>query len=184
MFGQITSCPATVCGVASGLTIWKKFRDEGRDILFFVDNIYRYTLAGNRSVCATGPHALRFSWVITPTLAGRKWVTAGATPCLANRPPLIQVVRRRDDLTGPTPCHHLRHLDSTVVHQAIARCWVFTRRLTRFDPILAPQLDPLVWWAKNTGNVARARRTADLAALRKNCATSSRSWAWTSSGRR
>ena len=98
----------------TGLTMAEKFRDEGRDILFFVDNIYRYTLAGTE-VSALGrmPSAVGYQ----PTLAEemgklQERITSTKTGSITS----IQAVYvPADDLTDPSPATTFQHLDSTVV---------------------------------------------------------------------
>ncbi len=116
VFGQMNEPPGNRLRVAlSGLTMAEYFRDEGRDILFFVDNIYRFTLAGTEVSALLGrmPSAVGYQ----PTLAeemGRlqERITSTKTGSITS----IQAVYvPADDLTDPSPATTFLHLDSTVV---------------------------------------------------------------------
>jgi F-type H+-transporting ATPase subunit beta len=116
VFGQMNEPPGNRLRVAlTGLTMAEKFRDEGRDILFFVDNIYRYTLAGTEVSALLGrmPSAVGYQ----PTLAeemGRlqERITSTKTGSITS----IQAVYvPADDLTDPSPATTFAHLDATVV---------------------------------------------------------------------
>ncbi len=116
VFGQMNEPPGNRLRVAlSGLTMAERFRDEGRDILFFVDNIYRFTLAGTEVSALLGrmPSAVGYQ----PTLAeemGRlqERITSTKTGSITS----IQAVYvPADDLTDPSPATTFGHLDATVV---------------------------------------------------------------------
>ena len=116
VFGQMNEPPGNRLRVAlSGLSMAERFRDEGRDILFFVDNIYRYTLAGTEVSALLGrmPSAVGYQ----PTLAeemGRlqERITSTKTGSITS----IQAVYvPADDLTDPSPATTFTHLDATVV---------------------------------------------------------------------
>src|SRR5579859_4881793 len=116
VFGKMNEPPGNRLRVAlSGLTMAEKFRDEGRDILFFVDNIYRFTLAGTEVSALLGrmPSAVGYQ----PTLAeemGRlqERITSTKTGSITS----IQAVYvPADDLTDPSPATTFGHLDATVV---------------------------------------------------------------------
>ena len=116
VFGQMNEPPGNRLRVAlSGLTMAESFRDEGRDILFFVDNIYRFTLAGTEVSALLGrmPSAVGYQ----PTLAeemGRlqERITSTKTGSITS----IQAVYvPADDLTDPSPATTFGHLDATVV---------------------------------------------------------------------
>jgi len=116
VFGQMNEPPGNRLRVAlTGLTMAEKFRDEGRDILFFVDNIYRYTLAGTEVSALLGrmPSAVGYQ----PTLAEemgklQERITSTKTGSITS----IQAVYvPADDLTDPSPATTFLHLDSTVV---------------------------------------------------------------------
>src|SRR3982751_1918552 len=116
VFGQMNEPPGNRLRVAlTGLTMAERFRDEGRDILFFVDNIYRFTLAGTEVSALLGrmPSAVGYQ----PTLAeemGRlqERITSTKKGSITS----IQAVYvPADDLTDPSPATTFAHLDSTVV---------------------------------------------------------------------
>ena len=116
VFGQMNEPPGNRLRVAlTGLTMAEAFRDEGRDILFFVDNIYRYTLAGTEVSALLGrmPSAVGYQ----PTLAEemgklQERITSTKTGSVTS----IQAVYvPADDLTDPSPATTFLHLDSTVV---------------------------------------------------------------------
>ena len=144
VFGQMNEPPGNRLRVAlTGLTMAERFRDEGRDILFFVDNIYRYTLAGTEVSALLGrmPSAVGYQ----PTLAeemGRlqERITSTKTGSITS----IQAVYvPADDLTDPSPATTFLHLDSTVVlSRDIATLGIYPA----VDPLdsTSRQLDPHV----------------------------------------
>lgn len=144
VFGQMNEPPGNRLRVAlTGLTMAEKFRDEGRDILFFVDNIYRYTLAGTEVSALLGrmPSAVGYQ----PTLAeemGRlqERITSTTTGSITS----IQAVYvPADDLTDPSPATTFLHLDSTVVlSRDIAALGIYPA----VDPLdsSSRQLDPQI----------------------------------------
>ncbi len=154
VFGQMNEPPGNRLRVAlSGLTMAEYFRDEGRDILFFVDNIYRFTLAGTEVSALLGrmPSAVGYQ----PTLAeemGRlqERITSTKTGSITS----IQAVYvPADDLTDPSPATTFLHLDSTVVlSRDIASLGIYPA----VDPLdsTSRQLDPLVVGEEHY-NVAR-----------------------------
>ncbi|WP_091907720.1 F0F1 ATP synthase subunit beta [Chitinasiproducens palmae] len=116
VYGQMNEPPGNRLRVAlTGLTMAEHFRDEGRDVLFFVDNIYRYTLAGTEVSALLGrmPSAVGYQ----PTLAeemGRlqERITSTKTGSITS----VQAVYvPADDLTDPSPATTFGHLDATVV---------------------------------------------------------------------
>ena len=155
VFGQMNEPPGNRLRVAlSGLTMAEKFRDEGRDVLFFVDNIYRYTLAGTEVSALLGrmPSAVGYQ----PTLAdemGRlqERITSTKTGSITS----IQAVYvPADDLTDPSPATTFQHLDSAVVlSRDIASLGIYPA----VDPLdsSSRQLDPLVVGEEHY-NVARS----------------------------
>ena len=158
VFGQMNEPPGNRLRVAlSGLTMAEYFRDEGRDILFFVDNIYRFTLAGTEVSALLGrmPSAVGYQ----PTLAeemGRlqERITSTKTGSITS----IQAVYvPADDLTDPSPATTFLHLDSTVVlSRDIASLGIYPA----VDPLdsTSRQLDPLVVGEEHY-SVARAVQT-------------------------
>lgn len=149
VFGQMNEPPGNRLRVAlSGLTMAEKFRDEGRDVLFFVDNIYRYTLAGTEVSALLGrmPSAVGYQ----PTLAdemGR--LQERITSTKAGSITSIQAVYvPADDLTDPSPATTFQHLDSTVVlSRDIASLGIYPA----VDPLdsSSRQLDPLIVGAEH-----------------------------------
>ncbi|MES2354728.1 MAG: F0F1 ATP synthase subunit beta [Pseudomonadota bacterium] len=144
VFGQMNEPPGNRLRVAlTGLTMAEKFRDEGRDILFFVDNIYRYTLAGTEVSALLGrmPSAVGYQ----PTLAeemGRLQERITSTK-VGSITSIQAVYVPADDLTDPSPATTFLHLDSTVVlSRDIAALGIYPA----VDPLdsTSRQLDPLV----------------------------------------
>ena len=116
VFGQMNEPPGNRLRVAlTGLTMAERFRDEGRDILFFIDNIYRFTLAGTEVSALLGrmPSAVGYQ----PTLAEemgklQERITSTKVGSITS----IQAVYvPADDLTDPSPATTFGHLDATVV---------------------------------------------------------------------
>ncbi|ELU03245.1 hypothetical protein CAPTEDRAFT_60492, partial [Capitella teleta] len=116
VYGQMNEPPGNRLRVAlTGLTMAEKFRDEGRDVLLFIDNIYRYTLAGTEVSALLGrmPSAVGYQ----PTLAEemgvlQERITSTKTGSITS----IQAVYvPADDLTDPSPATTFSHLDATVV---------------------------------------------------------------------
>ncbi len=144
VFGQMNEPPGNRLRVAlSGLTMAEKFRDEGRDVLFFVDNIYRYTLAGTEVSALLGrmPSAVGYQ----PTLAdemGRLQERITSTK-VGSITSIQAVYVPADDLTDPSPATTFQHLDSTVVlSRDIASLGIYPA----VDPLdsTSRQLDPLI----------------------------------------
>ncbi len=144
VFGQMNEPPGNRLRVGlTGLTMAERFRDDGKDILFFVDNIYRYTLAGTEVSALLGrmPSAVGYQ----PTLAeemGRlqERITSTKTGSITS----IQAVYvPADDLTDPSPATTFGHLDATVVlSRDIAALGIYPA----VDPLdsTSRQLDPLI----------------------------------------
>ena len=144
VYGQMNEPPGNRLRVAlSGLTMAEKFRDEGRDVLLFIDNIYRYTLAGTEVSALLGrmPSAVGYQ----PTLAEemgalQERITSTKTGSITS----IQAVYvPADDLTDPSPATTFAHLDATVVlSRQIAELGIYPA----IDPLdsTSRQLDPLV----------------------------------------
>ncbi|PTD95796.1 F0F1 ATP synthase subunit beta [Pseudothauera lacus] len=155
VFGQMNEPPGNRLRVAlTGLTMAERFRDEGRDILFFVDNIYRYTLAGTEVSALLGrmPSAVGYQ----PTLAeemGRLQERITSTK-VGSITSIQAVYVPADDLTDPSPATTFLHLDSTVVlSRDIAALGIYPA----VDPLdsTSRQLDPLIVGEEHY-NVARA----------------------------
>jgi len=144
VYGQMNEPPGNRLRVGlTGLTMAEYFRDQGKDILFFVDNIYRYTLAGTEVSALLGrmPSAVGYQ----PTLAEemgklQERITSTKVGSITS----IQAVYvPADDLTDPSPATTFGHLDATVVlSRDIAALGIYPA----VDPLdsTSRQLDPLV----------------------------------------
>ena len=144
VYGQMNEPPGNRLRVAlTGLTMAEKFRDEGRDVLLFIDNIYRYTLAGVEVSALLGrmPSAVGYQ----PTLAEemgalQERITSTKTGSITS----IQAVYvPADDLTDPSPATTFAHLDATVVlSRQISELGIYPA----VDPLdsTSRQLDPFV----------------------------------------
>jgi F-type H+-transporting ATPase subunit beta len=149
VYGQMNEPPGNRLRVAfTGLTMAEKFRDEGRDVLFFVDNIYRYTLAGTEVSALLGrmPSAVGYQ----PTLAEEMGILQERiTSTNKGSITSIQAVYvPADDLTDPSPATTFAHLDATVVlSRDIASQGIYPA----IDPLdsSSRQLDPLVVGAEH-----------------------------------
>lgn len=144
VYGQMNEPPGNRLRVAlTGLTIAESFRDEGRDVLLFIDNIYRYTLAGVEVSALLGriPSAVGYQ----PTLAEemgtlQERITSTKTGSITS----VQAIYvPADDLTDPSPATTFAHLDATVVlSRQIAELGIYPA----IDPLdsTSRQLDPLI----------------------------------------
>ena len=144
VYGQMNEPPGNRLRVAlTGLTMAEYFRAEGRDVLLFIDNIYRYTLAGTEVSALLGrmPSAVGYQ----PTLAAemgalQERITSTKTGSITS----IQAVYvPADDLTDPSPATTFAHLDATVVlSRQVAELGIYPA----VDPLdsTSRQLDPLV----------------------------------------
>ena len=144
VYGQMNEPPGNRLRVAlTGLTIAESFRDEKRDVLMFIDNIYRYTLAGTEVSALLGrmPSAVGYQ----PTLAAemgalQERITSTKTGSITS----VQAVYvPADDLTDPSPATTFSHLDATIVlSRQIAELGIYPA----VDPLdsTSRQLDPLV----------------------------------------
>ncbi len=144
VYGQMNEPPGNRLRVAlTGLTMAERFRDEGRDVLLFIDNIYRYTLAGTEVSALLGrmPSAVGYQ----PTLAEEMGVLQERiTSTKQGSITSVQAVYvPADDLTDPSPATTFAHLDATVVlNRNIAAMGLYPA----IDPLdsTSRQLDPLV----------------------------------------
>jgi F-type H+-transporting ATPase subunit beta len=159
VFGQMNEPPGNRLRVGlTGLTIAEYFRDQGRDVLMFIDNIYRYTLAG----------------VEVSALLGRMPSAVGYQPTLASEMGILQeritstkkgsitsvqaVYVPADDLTDPSPATTFAHLDSTVVlSRQIAELGIYPA----VDPLdsTSRQLDPNVIGQEHYGTARAVQNT-------------------------
>ena len=144
VYGQMNEPPGNRLRVAlTGLTMAEHFRDEGRDVLMFIDNIYRYTLAGTEVSALLGrmPSAVGYQ----PTLAAemgalQERITSTKTGSITS---FQAVYVPADDLTDPSPATTFAHLDATLVlSRQIAELGIYTA----VDPLDSPSriLDPHV----------------------------------------
>ncbi len=144
VYGQMNEPPGNRLRVAlTGLTIAESFRDKAKDVLLFIDNIYRYTLAGTEVSALLGrmPSAVGYQ----PTLAEemgalQERITSTKTGSITS----VQAVYvPADDLTDPSPATTFSHLDATIVlSRQIAELGIYPA----VDPLdsTSRQLDPLV----------------------------------------
>jgi F-type H+-transporting ATPase subunit beta len=144
VFGQMNEPPGNRLRVGlTGLTLAEKFRDDGRDVLLFIDNIYRYTLAGTEVSALLGrmPSAVGYQ----PNLAEEMGqLQERITTTQAGSITSIQAVYvPADDLTDPSPATTFAHLDSTVT---LSRALTDLGIYPAVDPLdsTSRQLDPLV----------------------------------------
>ena len=159
VYGQMNEPPGNRLRVAlTGLTMAEKFRDEGRDVLLFVDNIYRYTLAGTEVSALLGrmPSAVGYQ----PTLAEemgalQERITSTKTGSITS----IQAVYvPADDLTDPSPATTFAHLDATVVlSRQIAELGIYPA----IDPLdsTSRQLDPQIIGVEHYNTARRVQQT-------------------------
>ncbi|PUA27824.1 MAG: F0F1 ATP synthase subunit beta [Cellvibrio sp. 79] len=158
VYGQMNEPPGNRLRVAlTGLTMAEKFRDEGKDVLLFVDNIYRYTLAGTEVSALLGrmPSAVGYQ----PTLAEEMGVLQEriTSTKIGSITSVQAVYVPADDLTDPSPATTFAHLDSTVVlSRDIAAKGIYPA----IDPLdsTSRQLDPMVIGQEHYG-VARGVQT-------------------------
>ena len=149
VYGQMNEPPGNRLRVAlTGLTMAEYFRDEGRDVLMFIDNIYRYTLAGTEVSALLGrmPSAVGYQ----PTLAEemgalQERITSTKKGSITS----VQAVYvPADDLTDPSPATTFAHLDATVVlSRQIAELGIYPA----VDPLdsTSRQLDPQIIGAEH-----------------------------------
>ena len=144
VYGQMNEPPGSRLRVAlTGLTVAESFRDEGRDVLMFIDNIYRYTLAGTEVSALLGrmPSAVGYQ----PTLAEEmgtlpERITSTLTGSITS---FQAVYVPADDLSDPSPATTFAHLDATLVlSRQVAELGIYPA----VDPLdsTSRQLDPLV----------------------------------------
>jgi len=159
VYGQMNEPPGNRLRVGlTGLTMAEAFREEGRDVLLFIDNIYRYTLAGVEVSALLGrmPSAVGYQ----PTLAEemgvlQERITSTKTGSITS----IQAVYvPADDLTDPSPATTFAHLDATVVlSRQIAELGIYPA----VDPLdsTSRQLDPLVIGQEHYDTARKTQQT-------------------------
>lgn len=144
VYGQMNEPPGNRLRVAfTGLTLAEKFRDEGKDVLLFIDNIYRYTLAGTEISALLGriPSAVGYQPTLSEELGVlQERITSTKKGSITS----IQAVYvPADDITDPSPATTFTHLDSTItLSRQIATLGIYPA----VDPLLSTsrQLDPLI----------------------------------------
>ena len=165
----------------SGLTVAEHFRDQGQDVLFFVDNIFRFTQAGSEVSALLGriPSAVGYQ----PTLATdmgalQERITTTQKGSITS----VQAIYvPADDLTDPAPATSFAHLDATTVLSPRDRRkgHLSGRRPARFDLAHARSA------GRRRGALRRSRATCSRScSATSRCRTSSPSWAWTSCRKR
>jgi F-type H+-transporting ATPase subunit beta len=172
VYGQMNEPPGNRLRVAlTGLTMAEYFRDEGRDVLLFIDNIYRYTLAGTEVSALLGrmPSAVGYQ----PTLAEemgvlQERITSTKTGSITS---FQAVYVPADDLTDPSPATTFAHLDATLVlSRQIAELGIYPA----VDPLDSTSriLDPMIVGEEhyNTaravqGNLQRYKELRDIIAI-------------------
>ena len=172
VYGQMNEPPGNRLRVAlTGLTMAENFRDEGRDVLMFIDNIYRYTLAGTEVSALLGrmPSAVGYQ----PTLAEemgvlQERITSTKTGSITS---FQAVYVPADDLTDPSPATTFAHLDATLVlSRQIAELGIYPA----VDPLdsTSRQLDPLVVGSEHyetaravQGTLQRYKELRDIIAI-------------------
>ena len=159
VFGQMNEPPGNRLRVAlTGLTMAEAFRDEGRDILLFIDNIYRYTLAGTEVSALLGrmPSAVGYQ----PTLAEEmgKLQERIASTKTGSITSIQAVYVPADDLTDPSPATTFGHLDATVVlSRDIASLGIYPA----VDPLdsTSRQVDPNIIGEEHYSTCRRVQET-------------------------
>ncbi len=144
VYGQMNEPPGNRLRVGlTGLTIAESFRDEGRDVLLFIDNIYRYTLAGTEVSALLGriPSAVGYQTTLASEMGQlQERITSTKTGSITS----VQAVYvPADDLTDPSPATTFAHLDATIVlSRQIAELGIYPA----VDPLdsSSRQLDPQV----------------------------------------
>ena len=181
VFGQMNEPPGNRLRVAlSGLTLAEKFRDEGRDVLLFIDNIYRYTLAGTECSALLGrmPSAVGYQ----PTLAGemgtlQERITTTKTGSITS---VQAIFVPADDYTDPSPATTFAHLDSSVTLSRAITDLASTRRWIRSRRQAACSIP-----TSSGGTITRRRAAPSrCCSVIRNSRTSSPSSAWTNSRKR
>ncbi len=180
VYGQMNEPPGNRLRVAlTGLTMAEAFRDEGRDVLMFIDNIYRYTLAGTEVSALLGrmPSAVGYQ----PTLAEEMGILQEriASTKTGSITSFQAVYVPADDLTDPSPATTFAHLDATLVlSRNIAELGIYPA----VDPLDSTSriLDPLIIGQEHYDCARGVQAVRQCCSATKSCRTSSRFWAWTS----
>ena len=183
VYGQMNEPPGARARVGlSGLTVAEYFRDaEGQDVLFFVDNIFRFTQAGSEVSALLGriPSAVGYQPTLSTDMGAlQERITSTKKGSITS----VQAIYvPADDLTDPAPATSFAHLDATtVLSRSIAEMAIF------------PAVDPLEFDLAHARSAHRRRGALPGGAVAcsaccsstSRCRTSSPSWAWTSSRKR
>ena len=184
VFGQMNEPPGARMRVAlSGLTVAEHFRDQGQDVLFFIDNIFRFTQAGSEVSALLGriPSAVGYQ----PTLATdmgalQERITTTNKGSITS----VQAIYvPADDLTDPAPATSFAHLDATTVlnSRSISEKGIYPA----VDPLdsTSRMLSPLVVGEEHY-TTARMTCSRCCSVTSRTCRTSSRFWAWTNCPKR
>ena len=182
VFGQMNEPPGARARVAlSGLTVAEHFRDQGQDVLFFIDNIFRFTQAGAEMSALLGriPSAVGYQ----PTLATdmgalQERITTTNKGSITS----VQAIYvPADDLTDPAPATSFAHLDSTTtLNRAISEKGIYPA----VDPLELDLAHALGQHRRRRALPDRQPRCSRSSSATRRCRTSSPSSAWTSSRKR
>jgi F-type H+/Na+-transporting ATPase subunit beta len=160
----------------TALSMAEYFRDQGRDVLLFIDNIFRFSMSGSEVSALLGrmPSAVGYQ----PTLATemgelQERITSTRHGSITS---MQAVYVPADDYSDPAPVATFTHLDATI---ALERSIVEKGIYPAVDPLASTSriLDP-IWWARST--TPPPARCSRCCSATKTCRTSSPSWAWTS----
>ena len=182
VYGQMNEPPGARARVGlSGLTVAEYFRDQGQDVLFFVDNIFRFTQAGSEVSALLGriPSAVGYQPTLATDMGALQERITTTTKGSVTSVQAIYVPA--DDLTDPAPATSFAHLDATtVLSRDIAAKGIYPA----VDPL---ELDVTHALAADRGRGALRRGAsgaAEFCSATRRCRTSSLFWAWTSCRKR
>ncbi|OWK20394.1 hypothetical protein AJ88_30255 [Mesorhizobium amorphae CCBAU 01583] len=164
----------------TGLTVAEYFRDQGQDVLFFVDNIFRFTQAGSEVSALLGriPSAVGYQPTLATDMGALQERITTTTKGSITSVQAIYVPA--DDLTDPAPATSFAHLDATtVLNRAISEKGIYPA----VDPLdsTSRMLDPMVVGEEH---YQVARLVQSISSATSRCRISSPSWAWTSCPKR
>lgn len=178
VFGQMNEPPGARARVAlSGLTIAEQFRDEGQDVLFFVDNIFRFTQAGSEVSALLGriPSAVGYQPTLATDMGALQERITTTTKGSVTSVQAIYVPA--DDLTDPAPATSFAHLDATTVlnraisEKGIYRLWIHStpRRVCSTRPSLAKNTTMWPARCRKRSSATSRCRTSSLFSAWMNC---------------
>ena len=165
----------------TGLTVAEDFRDKGQDVLFFVDNIFRFTQAGSEMSALLGriPSAVGYQPTLATDMGALQERITTTTKGSITSVQAIYVPA--DDLTDPAPATSFAHLDATtVLSRSIAEKGIYPA----VDPLEFDLAHALAARRRRGALRCRAPGAADPAALQGRCRTSSPFSAWTNCPKR